>query len=85
MKAALYTLHYIHSTQNYGLSFMLDDMAPIHSYIHLPPYLDVEASSDDLPPKFGSWSTISAYGNDCWGSQIGSAVANGTLLPLLKF
>ncbi len=76
MKAALYTLHYIHSTQDYGISFMLDDMAPIHSYIHYLPYLDVEAYSNAVPPKLGSSSTISPYGIDFWGSQIGSAVAN---------
>jgi hypothetical protein len=34
MKAALYVLHYIHSTHNYGISFTLDSVSPMHSYIH---------------------------------------------------
>ncbi len=37
MKAALYALHYIHSTQDYGISFTSDSIAPIYSYIHFPP------------------------------------------------
>jgi hypothetical protein len=31
MKAALYTLHYIHSTYDYGISFTSDSVAPMHS------------------------------------------------------
>jgi len=43
MKAALYALHYIHSTHDYGISFTSDSVAPMHSYIHFPPSSDVEA------------------------------------------
>ena len=31
MKAALYVLHYIHSTHDCGISFSLNDRAPMHS------------------------------------------------------
>ncbi len=51
MKSALYALHYIHSTFDYGISFTSKDMAPIHSYIHYPPSTDVEAYTDAIPPK----------------------------------
>ncbi len=84
MKAALYALHYIHSTHNYGILFMSDDVAPLHSYVHYPPPMDVEAYKDAVPPTLGRSDTISAYSDACWGSQLGSSIANGTLLPLFK-
>ena len=36
-------------------------------------------------PTSGSFNTISAYSDACWGSQLGSLVAGGTLLSLFKF
>jgi len=85
MKAALYVLHYIHLTHYYGISFTSEDTAPMHSYVHYPPSSDVEACDDVIPLKLESLNTISAYSNACWGSQLGSLVANGTLLLLFKF
>ncbi len=85
MKAAPDALHYIHSTHNYGISFTSDDLAPMHFYIHYPPSTDVEAYTDAIPPTPVNSSTILSYSDACWGSQIGSAVADGTLLPLFKF
>jgi hypothetical protein len=85
MKAALYALHYIHSTHDYGISFTSDSVAPMHSYIHFPPSTDVEAYTDASPPTLTNSSTLSSYSDACWGSQIGNAVADGTLLPLFKF
>ncbi len=85
MKAALYALHYIYSTHDYGISFTLEDMSPMHSYVHYPPSTDVKVYEDAIPPTPTNSSTLSAYSNACWGSQIGSVVADGTLLPLFKF
>jgi hypothetical protein len=85
MKAALYALHYIHSTHDYGISFTSDSVAPMHSYIHFPLSTDTEAYTDALPPTKTNSSTLSSYSDACWGSQIGTAVADGTLLPLFKF
>jgi len=85
MKAALYVLHYIHSTHDYGISYTSDSVAPMHCYIHFPPLTDVEAYTDALPPTSSNSSTLSSYSDACWGSQVGSAVADGTLLPLFKF
>ena len=85
MKVALYVLHYIHSTHDYGISFTSNDTAPMHSYVHFPPSTDAEAYDDAIPPKLGSSNTISAYSDACWGSQLGNSVADGTLLPLFKF
>ncbi len=85
MKAALYALHYIHSTHDYGISFTSEDTAPMHSYIHHPPSSDVEAYNGAISPRVDRSDTISAYSNACWGSQLGNSVADGTLLPLFKF
>jgi hypothetical protein len=85
MKAALYALHFIHSNRDYGISFTSDGGAPMHSYIHYPPPTDAKAYNDAVAPTLGRSDTISAYSNACWGSQLGSAMANGMLLPLFKF
>jgi hypothetical protein len=85
MKAALYALHYIHSTHDYGISFTSEDMAPMHSFVHYPPSTDVEAYEDAILPTPTNSSTLLAYSDACWGLQIGSAVADDTLLPLFKF
>ena len=85
MKAALYALHYIHSTHDYGISFTSDAVAPMHCYIHFPPSTDVEAYTDALPPTPETLSTLTSYSDACWGSQIGGAISDGTLLPLFKF
>jgi hypothetical protein len=85
MKAALYALHYIHSTHDYDISFTSDSVAPMHSYITFPPSTNVEAYTDALSPTLTNSSTLSFYSDACWGSQSGNAVADGTLLPLFKF
>jgi hypothetical protein len=85
MKAALYNLYYIHSTHDFGISFTSKDLASMHSYVHFSPSTDAKAYDDAIPPTLGSSNTMSAYSNACWGSQLGSSVANGTLLPLFKF
>ncbi len=86
MKAALYALHYIHSTHDYMISFTSDALAPMHSYIHFPLSSDTKAYTNAISPKLHSnLSTLSTYADPCWGSQIGNAMADGTLLPLLKF
>jgi hypothetical protein len=53
MKAALYALHYIHSTHNYGILFTSEDVTPMHSYIHYPPPTEVKAYEDAVPPTLG--------------------------------
>jgi hypothetical protein len=85
MKAALYVLHYIHSTHDFRISFTSKDVAPMHSYVHFPPSTDAKAYNDAIPPSLVSSNTIFAYSNACSGSQLGSSVANGTLLSLYKF
>jgi hypothetical protein len=59
MKAALYALHYIHSTFDFGISFTSDLVAPMHSYIHHPPLTDVEAYINAVPPMPTTSPTIS--------------------------
>ncbi len=38
-----------------------------------------------IPPTPETPSTLTSYSDACWGSQIGGAISNGTLLPLFKF
>ena len=40
MKAALYVLHYIHFTYDYGISFSSRTQEPIHVYLHHPDVSD---------------------------------------------
>jgi hypothetical protein len=85
MKAALYALYYVHSTDDYGITFNSSVTSPIHTYVHFPTPSDVEAYTDAIPPSQTNCAPLTAYSNTSWGSQIGSAVRNGTLLPLFKF
>ena len=85
MKAALYALHYIHSTHDYGITFTSSITSPINSYVHFPPSSDVEAYTDAIPPSREKGAPLSSYSDACWGSQIGSTVPDGTFLPLFKF
>jgi hypothetical protein len=57
----------------------------MHSYVHYPPWTNVEVYEDAIPPTLTNSSTLSTYSDAWWGLQIGSAVINGTLLPLFKF
>jgi hypothetical protein len=85
MKAVLYVLHYIHFTHDYGISFTSNDTALMHSYIHFPPSTDTEAYDNAIPSTLASPNTLLACSNACWGSQLGSSVADGPILPLFKF
>jgi hypothetical protein len=85
MKAVLYVLHYIHSTHDYGISFTSNNVALMHSYIHYPPSSDAEAYKDAIPSAKLFANTLTAYSNACWGSKLGSSVADSTLLLLFKF
>ena len=57
----------------------------MHCYIHFPPSTDAEAYSYAILPTPATPSTLSSYSDACWGSQVGSVVADGTRLPLFKF
>ncbi len=84
MKAALHVLHYIHSTHDHGIHFTLSVTDPVHTFVHFPDSLGVEAFTDAKPPSPSHSSPLTSYSNACWGSQIGSAIRDGTLLPLFK-
>ena len=84
MKAALHALHNIHSTHNYGIHFTSLDTDPIHTFVHFLDSSNVEADTDAKPPSPSHSPPLTSYSNTCWGSQIGSAVCDGTLLPLFK-
>ncbi len=84
MKAALHALHYIHSTHNFGIHFTLLATDPCHTFVHFPDLSDVEAYTDAKPLSPSHKSPCISYSNACWGSQIGLAVRDGTLLPLFE-
>ena len=84
MKAGLHVLHYIHSTHDYGIHFTSSSMEPVHTFVHFPDSSDVEAYTDAKPPSTSHQSPLTSYSDACWGSQLGSAVRDGTLLPLFK-
>ncbi len=54
------------------------------TYIHFSDSSDVEAYTDAIPPSWMTCAPLTAYSNACWGSQISSAVRDGTLLLLIK-
>ncbi len=84
MKAALCALHYIHSMHEFGIHFTSLATDPVHTFVHFLDLLDVEAYTDAKPPSPSHQSPLTSYCNACWGSQIGLAVRDGTLLPLFK-
>ena len=85
LSAALYVLHYIHSTHNQGITFSSWQSGPIHTYLQQPDPSDVEAYDDATPPASSRCEHLSTYSDACWGSQLGNSVKAGTLLPLWKF
>ena len=85
IQAALYALHYIHSTHDHGITFSSATTAPINTYVHFPNSMDVKAYSDAKPPSAAHCAPITKYSDACWGSQIGLAICDSTLLPLFKF
>ena len=85
LNAALYVLHYIHSTIDYGFAFSSEEKAPLHTYMSYPHSSDTEAYSDALPPRPDSHHRLTTYSDACWGSQIGNAIREGIQLPLFKF
>jgi hypothetical protein len=74
MNAALYVLHYIHSTIDYGFTFTSKLKAPLHTYMLFPHPLDTEAYNNALPPKLGNHHRLTTYRDACWGSQICNAI-----------
>ncbi len=85
INVALYVLHYIHSTIDYGFSFTSELKAPLHTYMLFPHPLDTEAYNDALPPKLGNHHHLTTYSDACWGFQIGNAIQESIQLPLFKF
>ena len=84
MKAAFHVLHYIHSTHVHGIHYTSLFTDPICTFMHFPDSLEIEAYTDAKPPPPSHSSPLTLYSNTCWGSQIGLAVPDGTLLPVFK-
>jgi hypothetical protein len=85
LNAALYVLHYIHSTIDYSFTFSSKATVPLHTNMLFPYHYDTEAYEDAVPPKPGNHHRLTTYSNACWGLQIGNAIQAGIQLPLFKF
>ena len=84
LKAALYTLRYVNSTHEYGISFHSKSPAAIQSFVHHPFDHDVEAYSDARPPQAHEFHELTSFCDACWGSQLGNSVPEGTEIDLFK-
>jgi hypothetical protein len=84
MNVALYVLHYIHSTIDYGFTFTSELKAPLHTYMPFTHPSDTEEYNDAQSPKLGNHHHLTMYSDVCWGSQIGNAIREGIQLPLFK-
>jgi hypothetical protein len=82
---ALYTLHYIHSTINYGFTFKLSQSyEPLHTFMSFPLATNTKAYTNAMPPQPHQHHCLTTYSNAYWGSQLGNAVCEGIQLPLFK-
>ena len=75
--AALYVLHYIHLTIDYGFTFTSKTQLPLHTFMSFPPSSDTEAYTDAIPPTPAQHHRLSTYSDACWGSQLGNAICEG--------
>jgi hypothetical protein len=82
--AALYILHYIHSTIDYGTTFTFKESPALHTYMSYPHASDTKAYPDALPPKADQHHCLTTYSDASWRSQLGNAVWEGIQLPLFK-
>jgi hypothetical protein len=82
---ALFALHYIHSTINYGITFMSKESSALHANMFYPHASNIKAYSNAIPLEHHQHHHLTTYSNSCWGSQIGNAVRESIQLPLFKF
>ncbi len=68
--AALYVIHFIHLTVDYGISFTSTEKTPLHTYMHFPHSLDTEAYGDVIPPKPSPHHLLTTYSDVCWGLNL---------------
>ncbi len=61
MNAALYVLHYIHSTIDYGFAFTCEIWALLHTYMSFPHPFNTEVYDDAFPPKHGNNHRLTTY------------------------
>ncbi len=65
---ALYALHYIHLTIDYGIMSTSAERGPIHTYMSFPVSSDTEAYTDAIPPSKDQHHHFTMYSDACWGS-----------------
>ena len=68
MKAALYVLHYINSTHNFGISLPSRFQEPIHMFLHQLDAFDVKAFTNTVLSKKDREHYLTTYSDACWVS-----------------
>ena len=84
-KAAVNSLKYLTSTNEYGISFHSESSATIQEFNHFPHHYDREAYTDATYPSTSEFHQLTVYCDAKWGGQFGSAVEDVTPLGLFKF
>jgi hypothetical protein len=84
-KAAVHTLKYLYSTNEYGISFHSNSSSTLQAFNHFPHHHDKEAYTDATPPLPVECHKLTGFSDACWGGQFGNAVPDGTPLELFKF
>jgi hypothetical protein len=83
--AALYVLHYIHSTIDYKITFTSKESSALHNYMFYPHASNTQTYNNTIPPKHHQHHRLTTYSDACWGSQLRNAVQEVIQLPLFEF
>ena len=84
-KATVDALKYLTSTNGYVISFKAQSSSTIQAFDQFPNHHDKEAYTEAKYPSPSEFYQITAFCNDNWGGQFGSAVKDGNPLELFKF
>jgi hypothetical protein len=83
-KAAIHVLKYLHSTNEYGLSYHSDSTNMLQAFNHFPAHHNKEAYNDATPPSPSESHQLTAFSDACWGGQINNSVPDGTPIEIFK-
>ena len=72
-------------TNKYSISFHSEYLATIQAFNHFPHHHYREAYTEVTSTSPSECHQLTAYCDENWGGQFGSAVEDGTLLELFRF
>ena len=76
-------VRYLRSTASQGIVYHSSASAATSAYLHYPPSHDREAYTDATPPPDSQ--SLQGFCDANWGSQIGSALDDGTEMEMFKY